>query len=417
MISKKTSSDSRIIGPHSGREPGLPTEKCLEWMDSHSECSVLYISFGSQNTISPSQMMALAMGLEESGKPFIWCIRPPTGFDLKSEFRTEWLPKGFEKRMNETNQGLVVHGWAPQLDILCHRSTGAFLSHCGWNSVVESLSQGVPIIGWPLAAEQGYNSKMLVEEMGVSIELTRGTQSNLVKEDVKKVVNIAMEKEGKGEEMRRKAVDMGELIRAAISDEEEGSPPLCGTKPFAELSVLRLRSGSILLIEMDETMKEFQKKLVEVEIEAENFLLARNQLVENDRLRNSNREALTALRKMAKTTKSSVPSPFESLMRDIESIPLVKEVCSTCGDHDPKEKTWLMFPGTDVFAGVPFHAAHTILEKEQTLLDFEAKKLQSYVKEKSLWISEKGVLADKISPGVLRSLVTLTNQGKTEEKD
>lgn len=164
-------------------------------------------------------------------------------------------------------------------------------------------------------------------------------------------------------------------------------------------------------------MKEFQKKLVEVEIEAENFLLARNQLVENDRLRNSNREALTALRKMAKTTKSSVPSPFESLMRDIESIPLVKEVCSTCGDHDPKEKTWLMFPGTDVFAGVPFHAAHTILEKEQTLLDFEAKKLQSYVKEKSLWISEKGVLADKISPGVLRSLVTLTNQGKTEEKD
>lgn len=140
-------------------------------------------------------------------------------------------------------------------------------------------------------------------------------------------------------------------------------------------------------------MKEFQKKLVEVEIEAENFLLARNQvtegkkkknlrgmfcflfptvvaytgnklqIVENDRLRNSNREALTALRKMAKTTKSSVPSPFESLMRDIESIPLVKEVCSTCGDHDPKEKTWLMFPGTDVFAGVPFHAAHTILEK------------------------------------------------------
>ncbi|KAI5653184.1 hypothetical protein M9H77_30371 [Catharanthus roseus] len=140
MISRKPSSNSRIIGPHSGREPGLPTEKCLEWMDSYSECSVLYISFGSQNTISPSQMMALAMGLEESGKSFIWCIRPPTGFDLKSEFRTEWLPKGFEKIMNETNQGLVVHGWAPQLDIFCHRSTGAFFSHYGWNSVVENLS-------------------------------------------------------------------------------------------------------------------------------------------------------------------------------------------------------------------------------------------------------------------------------------
>lgn len=86
-------------------------------------------------------------------------------------------------------------------------------------------------------------------------------------------------------------------------------------------------------------------------------------IVENDRFRNGNREALTALRKRAKTTKSSVPSPFESLMREIESRSLVKEICSTCGEHDPKEKTWLMFPGTDVFAGVPFHAAHSILEK------------------------------------------------------
>lgn len=159
-------------------------------------------------------------------------------------------------------------------------------------------------------------------------------------------------------------------------------------------------------------MKDFKEQLVEVEVEAEKFLVSRQQIVENDRLRNGNREALTALRKRAKTTKSSVPSPFESLMREIESRPLVKEICSTCGEHDPKEKTWLMFPGTDVFTGVPFHAAHSILEKEQTLLDFQAKTLQSYVKEKSFWISEKGVLADKITPGVLRSLVTLIDQQK-----
>ncbi|KAL3537016.1 hypothetical protein ACH5RR_000382 [Cinchona calisaya] len=166
---------------------------------------------------------------------------------------------------------------------------------------------------------------------------------------------------------------------------------------------------------MDDTMKQFQEGLVEVEIEAENFLLARHQLVENDRLRNSNREALTALRKRARTTKTSIPSPFESIMREIESRPLVKEVCGTCGNHDAKENSWLMFPGTDIFAAIPFHAAHTILEKDQTLLDFEAKKLQSFIKEKSFWISEKGVLADRISPGVLRSLVTLTDQPKDED--
>ncbi|KAL7158451.1 hypothetical protein ABFS83_02G144500 [Erythranthe nasuta] len=161
---------------------------------------------------------------------------------------------------------------------------------------------------------------------------------------------------------------------------------------------------------MDETMKQFQQGLLEVEIEAENLFLARHELVETDRVRNGNREALTALRKRARTTKTSVPSAFESIMRDIDSRPLVKEVCTTCGDHDAREKTWLMFPGTDVFVTIPFHAAHTILEKDQVRLDFDSKKLQSYVKEKTFSISEKGALADKIGPGVLRSLVTLTDK-------
>ncbi|XP_023747815.1 uncharacterized protein LOC111896016 isoform X2 [Lactuca sativa] len=162
---------------------------------------------------------------------------------------------------------------------------------------------------------------------------------------------------------------------------------------------------------MDDTMKKFQGKLIEIETEAEELLLARHQLVENDRLRNGNREALTALRKRARTTKTSVPSPFELLMKEVDqSKPLVKEMCATCGNHDSNDKTWMMFPGTDIFARVPFHAAHTILEKDQTKLDFDVKKLQSYVKEKSLFISEQGVLADKIGPGVLKSLVTLQDK-------
>ncbi|GKC13953.1 UDP-glycosyltransferase 92A1-like protein [Tanacetum coccineum] len=170
---------SGLIGQRSGKEPGIRPENCIEWLDAHSQGSVLYISFGSQNTISETHIMELAKGLEESKKPFIWVIRPPIGFDLKGDFRPEWLPLGFEDRIGK--QGLMVHNWAPQLEILCHRSTGAFLTHCGWNSVMESLSQGVPLIGWPLAAEQGYNAKMLVEEMGVCVVLTRGVRSRLEK--------------------------------------------------------------------------------------------------------------------------------------------------------------------------------------------------------------------------------------------
>ncbi|KAI7734556.1 hypothetical protein M8C21_025084 [Ambrosia artemisiifolia] len=164
---------------------------------------------------------------------------------------------------------------------------------------------------------------------------------------------------------------------------------------------------------MDNTMKQFQEKLIEIEAEAENLLLARHQLVEDDRMRNGNREALTALRKRARTTKTSVSSPFELLMNEIDvSRALVKEICATCGNHDSKEKTWILFSGTDVYARVPFHAAHTILETDQTRLDYDVKKLQSYVKEKTLFISEQGVLADKVGPGVLKSLVTLQDKAK-----
>ncbi|KVH94710.1 UDP-glycosyltransferase 92A1-like [Cynara cardunculus var. scolymus] len=220
MLKGNTGSDTGLVGSRSGKRPGVEPEKCIEWLDSHPPRSVLYISFGSQNTISETQMMELARGLEESKTPFIWVIRPPIGFDPKGEFRTEWLPLGFEDRIGK--QGLVVHKWAPQLEILCHRSTGAFLSHCGWNSVLESLSQGVPLIGWPLAAEQGYNVKMLVEEMGVCVVLTSGVHSRIEKEDVRRVIEVVLNRteDGKGEVMRRKASELGERIRASVEIEK-----------------------------------------------------------------------------------------------------------------------------------------------------------------------------------------------------
>jgi hypothetical protein len=176
-----------------------------------------------------------------SGKPFIWVLRPPTGFDINGEFKDEWLPEGFEKRMTVSKQGLLVHNWAPQLEILSHESTGVFLSHCGWNSTLESLSQGVPIIGLPMGAEQMYNSKMLVEEMGVCEELARGAQSDVVgKEVIKRVIELVMDKKkGKGKEMQKKAAIIGEQIRAAAKDrvgEGEGSSLLEALDDFVSAS-------------------------------------------------------------------------------------------------------------------------------------------------------------------------------------
>ncbi|KAJ8431464.1 hypothetical protein Cgig2_014957 [Carnegiea gigantea] len=171
-------------------------EKCIQWLNSQKPDSVLYISFGSQNTISPTQMMELAMGLELSGKPFLWVIRPPFGFDINGEFRPEWLPDGFQERVKNNNQGMLVHKWGPQMQILGHESTG----------------------------EQAYNSKMLVEEMAVAVELTTGLEGKVSKEAVKRVVELVLEREegSGGEEMKKKAVEAGKKLRDAVREEEDG---------------------------------------------------------------------------------------------------------------------------------------------------------------------------------------------------
>ncbi|KAH7662805.1 UDP-glucuronosyl/UDP-glucosyltransferase protein [Dioscorea alata] len=178
------------------------SSSCVEWLDKHSPGTVLYISFGSQNSINASQMMELAAGLEASEKAFIWVIRPPFGVDVTGEFKLDqWLPEGFQERMREKKQGLLVHAWAPQVEILAHESISFFLSHCGWNSVLESLSHGVPIIGWPLGAEQFYNS-MFLEEVGVCVELGRGNRE--------KMSGVKVERE--------RAMEISGMIRGALME-------------------------------------------------------------------------------------------------------------------------------------------------------------------------------------------------------
>ncbi|XXG61776.1 hypothetical protein AAC387_Pa05g0302 [Persea americana] len=206
------------------KEPGVSSDDCIAWLNLHRPSSVLYISFGSQNTISAAQMMELAIGLESTGKNFIWVVRPPIGHDINGSFLAEeWLPEGFEDRIAERKQGLLVRNWAPQLEILGHESTGAFLSHCGWNSVLESLSNGVPMIGWPLASEQFYNVKMMEEELGVCVEVARGSGGDcgvvVERGKVKEVIEVVMGETEKGEEMDRKAGELKEMMRAAMEKE------------------------------------------------------------------------------------------------------------------------------------------------------------------------------------------------------
>nr|CAB3485058.1 unnamed protein product [Digitaria exilis] len=188
----------------------------IQWLNTHPPRSVLYISFGSQNSINADQMRELAQGLEASGRPFLWALRPPVGFDAKDGFKPEWLPAGLEERTARASTGMLVRGWAPQVRILAHPSTGAFLSHCGWNSILESLSHGVPLIGWPLGAEQFFNAKLVVE-WGVCVEVARGNMesSAVEKEKVTEAVRTVIGETATGEEMRRKAAVIARTLAAA----------------------------------------------------------------------------------------------------------------------------------------------------------------------------------------------------------
>ncbi|MCO5597810.1 hypothetical protein L7F22_051894 [Adiantum nelumboides] len=141
---------------------------CLSWLDRQQQSSVLYISLGSIVSLEESTIAELAHGLEASGERFLWVIRRNM-YNSKASVE-DILPKGFMERT--INRGLVI-AWAPQLAVLGHSSVGAFLTHCGWNSVLESLSNGLPMLGFPLMAEQITNLKLIVDDWKVGLPLSQ----------------------------------------------------------------------------------------------------------------------------------------------------------------------------------------------------------------------------------------------------
>ncbi|KAE8679391.1 putative UDP-Glycosyltransferase superfamily protein [Hibiscus syriacus] len=150
--------------------------QCLKWLDSWPPNSVIYACFGSLSRQTPTQLIELGLALEASKRPFIWVIRGARGGYKKEEIE-KWLKEeGFEDRIK--GRGLLIRGWAPQVLILSHPSTAGFLTHCGWNSTLEGICAGVPMITWPLFSEQFMNGKLVVQilKIGVGVGVETAVQ-------------------------------------------------------------------------------------------------------------------------------------------------------------------------------------------------------------------------------------------------
>lgn len=213
----------RIIEPEGKRI------ELLEWLDVQPAESVIYVSFGSGGTLSAEQITELAWGLELSQQRFIWVVRPPVDDDASACFfsrgnglvePSDYLPEGFLDRSE--GMGRVVPLWAPQVEILSHSSVGGFLSHCGWNSTLESITNGVPMIAWPLYAEQRLNATLLTEEIRVAVRPKELPTKKVVgREEIEEMLRKVMQIEGNA--MRDKVKEVQQSAVKALSENSGSS--------------------------------------------------------------------------------------------------------------------------------------------------------------------------------------------------
>ncbi|XP_039124180.1 7-deoxyloganetin glucosyltransferase-like [Dioscorea cayenensis subsp. rotundata] len=176
---------------------------CLEWLDGKEPRSVVYVNFGSLTVMTNEQLIEFAWGLANSEHKFLWIIRPDL---VRGD--TAVVPQEF---MMETQERGLLASWCSQEQVLKHPSIGGFLTHCGWNSILESVCGGVPVICWPFFAEQLTNCRYLcTDQWGMGMEI----DNNVKREEVEKLIKELMNGE-KGMEMRNRALEWKELaVRA-----------------------------------------------------------------------------------------------------------------------------------------------------------------------------------------------------------
>ncbi|PIN00960.1 UDP-glucuronosyl and UDP-glucosyl transferase [Handroanthus impetiginosus] len=198
--------------------PEKKSHKCLEWLEKQPQSSVIFVSFGTTCSLSDEQVKELALGLERSEQRFIWVLRDADKGDIfTGDVRKVELPEGFEGRVKE--RGIILTDWAPQLAILSHSATGGFMSHCGWNSCIESISMGVPMATWPMHSDQPTNAVLITKALRIGVEVRDWEHrdgvlsANTVENAIRRLMASS-----EGDEMRKRAKELGADVRNSVME-------------------------------------------------------------------------------------------------------------------------------------------------------------------------------------------------------
>jgi hypothetical protein len=151
---------------------------CQNWLDQQPPCSVVYVAFGSFTVFDPTQFQELAIGLELTNRPFLWVVRPDILNGSKTAYTKEF----------QGTRGKIV-GWAPQTKVLNHPAIACFISHCGWNSTVEGLSNGVPFLCWPYFADQFLDRSYICDVWKVGLGFEQDENGIILREEIKRQVD------------------------------------------------------------------------------------------------------------------------------------------------------------------------------------------------------------------------------------
>ncbi|KAK7359327.1 hypothetical protein VNO77_01282 [Canavalia gladiata] len=185
----------------------LPSDGYMEWLDSKPDKTVVYVSFGSFCELSKKQLEEIARALLDSGVPFLWVIR-------------ENAKEGELSCREELEEKGKIAKWCSQPEVLSHPSLGCFVTHCGWNSSIESLVCGVPMVAFPQWTDQKTNAKLIedVWKIGVRVDHGMNEEGVVEKEEIRRCLEVVMGNGEKGEELRMNVRKWKGLAKEAVTD-------------------------------------------------------------------------------------------------------------------------------------------------------------------------------------------------------